>query len=81
MSVPDSCVCAEMFDEGVNKLYSIPTFIIICSIQKYAYFHNTAYYSHLFYFFICSVKFSVRLKSCERRHCHLMSSSNHLKGM
>ena len=50
MSVPVSSVCAEMFDEGVHKLYSTPTFIITCSVQKCAYFHNTVCYSHLFYF-------------------------------
>jgi len=44
------CVCAEMFDEGIHKLYSIPVFIIPCSVQKCAYFHNTACYSHLLYF-------------------------------
>jgi hypothetical protein len=51
MSVPVSSVCAEMFDEGVHKLYSTPTFIITCSVQKCAYFYNTVCYSHLFYFF------------------------------
>ena len=49
-------VCAEMFDEGVHKLHSIPAFIITWSVQKCAYFHNTACYSHLFYFFTNSVK-------------------------
>ena len=49
-------MCAEMFDEGLHKLYSVPAFIITCSVQKRAYFHNTAFYSHLFYLFTNSVK-------------------------
>ena len=50
-----SFVCAEMFVEGIHKLYSIPAFVITCSVQKCAYFHNTACYSHLFYLFTKSV--------------------------
>jgi hypothetical protein len=51
MSVAASCVCAEIFVVGVRKLYSIPSFIITCSVQKCVYFHNIVCYSHLFYFF------------------------------
>ena len=47
--------CAEMFDEIFHKFYSIPAFIIKWSVQKCAYFHNTACYSHLFYFFTNTV--------------------------
>ena len=54
-NVCTSFVCAEMFDGGIHKLYSVPTFLITCSVQKCAYFHNTACYSHLFYFFTKSV--------------------------
>jgi hypothetical protein len=61
-------VCAEMLDVGVHKLYSFPAFFnhmfspSICSVQKCAYFHNTACYSHLLYFFIKCVKKCVEIK-------------------